>query len=173
MKGLEIKLFEQLNDLIYCGILTNDDVRSFILERAGDEISKQTRKMLQLEKAKPARNAKKVKTQEELADIRERRRIYSQSRKWVSRAYSMNNRALKKYHDDSKVDDIMLQEIMAAYNNKCAVCGSSENLCFDHIVPMYNGGKNSRDNLQILCRKCNMEKGVKPQEQFNITKGIS
>ena len=34
-------------------------------------------------------------------------------------------------------------------------------LCFkiDHIVPLFQGGKADIDNLQLVCMKCNREKG--------------
>ncbi|MDY5554338.1 MAG: HNH endonuclease signature motif containing protein [Blautia sp.] len=31
----------------------------------------------------------------------------------------------------------------------------------DHIIPMNAGGKSTLDNLQILCRQCNGQKGDK------------
>jgi len=45
----------------------------------------------------------------------------------------------------------------------CAECGmmhaSRVYFQVDHIIPMNKGGKSVLDNLQILCRKCNGEKG--------------
>ena len=46
---------------------------------------------------------------------------------------------------------------------KCAICGKEgktrRGFQVDHIIPMNQGGKSVRDNLQILCSKCNGKKG--------------
>lgn len=43
----------------------------------------------------------------------------------------------------------------------CMCCYTKENLEIDHIVAVAIGGKNDVDNIQILCRKCNVKKGTK------------
>jgi len=57
----------------------------------------------------------------------------------------------------------------------CSKCGSTENITVDHIIPVsileplyldspedkYNLIYNDEDNLQFLCRYCNVSKGNK------------
>ena len=45
--------------------------------------------------------------------------------------------------------------------NKCVRCMSQENLCVDHKIPFWGGGRTEPDNLQTLCRSCNSRKGKK------------
>jgi 5-methylcytosine-specific restriction endonuclease McrA len=43
---------------------------------------------------------------------------------------------------------------------KCVICGKTNKLHFDHIVPISKGGaSNTADNLQLLCAHHNLAKG--------------
>ena len=43
----------------------------------------------------------------------------------------------------------------------CRLCGSKEDLTWDHRVPLAKGGKSVWSNLQVLCRPCNSAKKAK------------
>jgi hypothetical protein len=46
-------------------------------------------------------------------------------------------------------------------SNKCAYCGSLENLHWEHIIPKSKGGPDTIDNMAQACQKCNLSKSDK------------
>jgi tellurite resistance protein len=50
------------------------------------------------------------------------------------------------------------QRVWQVYGGRCAECGASQYLEFDHIVPVAKGGGNDEKNVQLLCRGCNGKK---------------
>lgn len=56
--------------------------------------------------------------------------------------------------------DKLLVKLGRRYGFKCLRCGSGDNLEVDHIDPVSMGGTSDLENLQILCRDCNAEKGA-------------
>jgi len=50
-------------------------------------------------------------------------------------------------------------EVWKRDKGKCIMCGSTQNLHFDHIIPYSKGGTSlSADNIQLLCAKHNIAK---------------
>lgn len=43
---------------------------------------------------------------------------------------------------------------------QCVECGATDYLEFDHIIPHAKGGASTVDNVQLLCRRCNLKKGA-------------
>lgn len=50
------------------------------------------------------------------------------------------------------------QRVWQRYGGRCAECGSTQYIEFDHIIPHARGGSNSDNNVQLLCRACNGKK---------------
>ena len=50
--------------------------------------------------------------------------------------------------------------------SKCVICSSTKDLQIDHIYPKSKGGSDVEGNLQVLCAKCNIEKGNKLESIF-------
>jgi len=61
---------------------------------------------------------------------------------------------------------ILSKEIKRLYASPCSVCGSTQNIEADHIVPIARGGSTSIGNLQPLCRNCNRSKGSKLMSEW-------
>lgn len=54
------------------------------------------------------------------------------------------------------------QDLCNKYGNKCLCCGIyDEKLHADHVVPISKGGSNSIENIQPLCKTCNLQKSTK------------
>jgi len=51
------------------------------------------------------------------------------------------------------------QKIKDSWNNKCAYCGSEEDLTIDHIIPQCKGGTDFTKNVVCCCKNCNQSKG--------------
>jgi 5-methylcytosine-specific restriction endonuclease McrA len=49
---------------------------------------------------------------------------------------------------------------------QCRYCGSDENLHIDHIISRKRGGTHDLENLQVLCRDCNLRKSSKEEGVF-------
>lgn len=61
------------------------------------------------------------------------------------------------------------QELMRRQDNTCVYCGTrrqARSLDVDHIVPVVRGGSNDESNLQVICRACNLRKGIQTDAEF-------
>ncbi len=62
-----------------------------------------------------------------------------------------------------KRDRMMMERIISRDYRTCYICGRTmredEPVCIDHIIPRSLGGRNTDDNLGVLCPHCNMQKG--------------
>lgn len=51
--------------------------------------------------------------------------------------------------------------VAARDQGQCVRCGSGDDLQFDHVFPWSKGGNANPENIQLLCKKCNQEKGAR------------
>jgi hypothetical protein len=58
---------------------------------------------------------------------------------------------------DSIPEDVKIV-VWARDGGACVRCGSKQNLHFDHIIPVVKGGASSEENIQLLCKTCNLKK---------------
>lgn len=94
---------------------------------------------------------------------REQMRAYQRNNLEAFAVRSANRHARKVKAEGS----FTLQEweaLKAYYGYTCLRCGRREpeiELTIDHVVPLSQGGRNSIENLQPLCRTCNLSKHTK------------
>jgi ATP adenylyltransferase len=75
--------------------------------------------------------------------------------------------------DMSPVPDSLYYEVMTLSDGRCQLCGASKKdrpLQVDHIVPRSRGGRTVRENLQVLCDKCNRAKSNRDNTDFRKTR---
>jgi len=101
--------------------------------------------------------------------VREREKIWRNNNRYkVNKQANIRwkrRRAKKQEIDENytKADDEYTRSL---FNNQCACCGSTDNLCIDHHYPLSKGHALSRDNAVLLCNSCNCSKSNKMPEDF-------
>jgi 5-methylcytosine-specific restriction endonuclease McrA len=84
-----------------------------------------------------------------------------------------NRRAkLKGLAGKHTIDDV--RALLSSQQGMCVYCKSDIRKQFqvDHIMPVSLGGSNSRSNLQLLCKQCNLDKRAKRPEEFARERGL-
>lgn len=74
---------------------------------------------------------------------------------------SANARRCKEYRQrgGGQVSSDVRMAILERDDHSCQECGSKERLEIDHVIPLAKGGHpTDPDNLQVLCRSCNVRK---------------
>ena len=99
---------------------------------------------------------------------KEMQQIYHKNHPEVSKKHSRIRRARQANVQEhyTEEDELYTRD---KFNNKCAVCGSIENLCIDHWLPLSKGNALSRENAVLLCNTCNAKKNNKlPIEMYPV-----
>lgn len=116
-------------------------------------------------------------------DIIEKRYYYFDIEEIEEVISRLENKTNERYNDKEIWDSICRIERakvtnrmrFAIYNRdgyRCCRCGRKTNdLEIDHIMPISKGGKTHPDNLQTLCKRCNMEKSNIIESGTKVYKG--
>jgi 5-methylcytosine-specific restriction endonuclease McrA len=96
------------------------------------------------------------------AEIDAKNRAYFKSNPAATRSYQQNRRARVANATGSLSTDL-LEKLRALQKNKCANCSANctETGELDHIVPLFLGGSNTDENIQLLCKGCNRKNHTK------------
>jgi 5-methylcytosine-specific restriction endonuclease McrA len=57
-----------------------------------------------------------------------------------------------------RITEELRDQVFNKSGGQCVLCKSKEKLQVDHILPFSVGGKTTIENLQALCKKCNLIK---------------
>jgi len=68
------------------------------------------------------------------------------------------NANAQKRSNRTAIPSEVRREVWRRDQGQCAKCGSRENLEYDHIVPVSQGGSNTARNVELLCEGCNRSK---------------
>ena len=74
-----------------------------------------------------------------------------------------------KYRSLNKDSNFKIEDwrkLLSGFDNKCAYCGSENDMSIDHIIPISKEGTSHIYNLLPACRQCNRKKGVKNIHDF-------
>ena len=95
---------------------------------------------------------------------------YARANREKVRAYGRSYRAKKNNVEAYKVTD---KDCMNIKNQPCLMCGSTENVHIDHIIPISKGGRHAIGNLQPLCKPCNTAKSNKYMIEWRAVNDLS
>lgn len=87
-----------------------------------------------------------------------KKRNQEKLRREIERARNMLEGQKTRTHRQN-IPDSVKSVVWNRDGGKCVKCGSREKLEFDHIIPVSKGGSNTARNLQLLCERCNRQKG--------------
>lgn len=90
------------------------------------------------------------------------RQAYKNYIQWE--AYNSTKAVKRRKANGYTSDPSVRLKVIDKHGDKCLKCGATEEIQLDHVKPVSKGGKNEIDNLQPLCKSCNVSKGTKIED---------
>lgn len=73
--------------------------------------------------------------------------------------YIQHPRRFARFQDRRPIPVAVRRAVMERDEHTCQLCGATDALSLDHIVPFSRGGLDTIENLRVLCRLCNSRRG--------------
>ena len=111
-----------------------------------------------------AERSEKTKPEEEYGEFFEVQELEKEMTDIAAGNAEIDQRDPIDYQDTSHpgyIPPVVRRKVWIRNKGQCAACGSRKDLLYDYIVPILEGGNNTLDNLQLLCKTCDQEKSVK------------
>ena len=87
------------------------------------------------------------------------RQVFKFKLEIVDSPREVTGRVSAEIDHDRVIPSAVKIEVWKRDKGRCVLCGSKENLHFDHVIPYSQGGSSKEPkNIQILCAKHNLEK---------------
>lgn len=85
-----------------------------------------------------------------------------------------HNRRAMKLASGGKLSTNIVKRLLILQNGLCPCCGGKlgDKYHLDHITPLYLGGTNTDDNVQLLRAECNLQKSRKHPIDFMQSRGF-
>lgn len=89
------------------------------------------------------------------------------------RIYNQNRRA-RQWNSGGKLSKNIKEQLFKLQKGKCACCNEplGNDYHLDHKMPIALGGENTDDNIQLLRKICNAQKGMKHPIDFMQSRGF-
>jgi len=91
-------------------------------------------------------------------------------RAWARNRYHNNpviNQKLKYRARQKRFGNVNIREIFERDGHVCFYCGTTDaQFHIDHKTPLSRGGQNTKENLVVACRNCNLRKHTLTAEEF-------
>lgn len=95
---------------------------------------------------------------QQLIEKERKKRLHKEALQELIESGEIFNSFINKNGNREPIPQDVMDKVWNRDGGKCVKCGSQENLEFDHLIPVSKGGATTYRNMQLLCKKCNIEK---------------
>ncbi len=103
----------------------------------------------------------KEKIKRKMLEKEQKRRLHKEVLNELIESGEVFNEFTNNEGNRESIPQDVMYKVWNRDGGRCARCGSKENLEFDHIIPFSKGGATTYRNIQLLCKKCNIDKSNK------------
>lgn len=139
-----------------------------------DKVAKTTKEWREKNKDKVhacATKSRKKYAQEHPEKVRESQAAYRKRNPDLFKIYKHNRRAREA---GGELSVGVVDKLRALQKSRCACCKVEigDNYHLDHRMPLALGGTNTDDNMQLLCKSCNLQKSAIHPIEFMQRRGF-
>lgn len=98
---------------------------------------------------------------QQMLEKERKKRLHKEALQELIEAGEIFNQFTNKEGKREQIPQDVMDKVWNRDGGRCINCGSQENLEFDHLIPVSKGGATTYRNIQLLCKKCNIEKSNK------------